>query len=434
MKIDQTERFKSLDQSTQDGICAILMSQDSVTLEIRHQTDIVLGSSRQDHIKTRNVTQRSHDQILEALHQLAPSGNDGQKASVSQSSYSAGTRARDTLLEALAFEVMTDRHEQINDSYKDTFEWVYQEPKNSTRPWSNFSSWLKASNSDLYWINGKAGSGKSTLMNFLSDHNKTNSLLSFWCGESSLVSASFYFWNSGAVLQRTQRGLLRALLYQIVKVDSRLISIAFPDYLSFEYSRNWKAGALEDALRRVCQQKSLPIKLFLLVDGLDEYDGDHWNLATLFKDLSSSPNAKICVSSRPLLVFDKAFEGSPTLRLEYLTYGDIQYYVTDKLGGNQLMRNLRHAEGDERTDKILTEIVQKAKGVFLWVEIVVKSLIAGLTNEDSLSILRSRVEELPTELEGLYAHMMKNINSTYRQRPSFLFSNLKKHLDSIGKY
>jgi hypothetical protein len=206
-----------------------------------------------------------------------------------------------------------------------------------------------------------------------------------------LVPASFFFWNSGAALQRTQKGLLRSLLYQIIKRKSRLIPIAFPDYLSNEYSGNWKTGVLEDALWRVFQQTTLPIKLLLLVDGLDEYDGDHWNLATLFKDISSLPNAKIRVSSRPLLVFDKAFKGFPTLRLEDLTYSDINFYVTDKLGGNQLMRDLRHIEGDEETDEILTEIVQKSNGVFLWVEIVVKSLIAGLTNEDSLLVLRSRV-------------------------------------------
>jgi ABC-type glutathione transport system ATPase component len=192
LEIDQTERFQSLDQSTQDGIHAILMIQDSMTLEIRHQADIVLGSSRQDHIKTRDVTQRGHNQILEALHQLNPPEHDKQKTTISQTPYAAENRARDTLLYTLAFEVMTDRLEQINNSYKETFEWVYEEPKTSTRPWSNFSSWLKASNSDLYWINGKAGSGKSTLMNFLSDHDKTNALLSFWCGGESLSrQASF---------------------------------------------------------------------------------------------------------------------------------------------------------------------------------------------------------------------------------------------------
>lgn len=164
------------------------------------------------------------------------------------------------------------------------------------------------------------------------------------------------------------------------------------------------------------------MKLFILVDGLDEYEGEHSTLATLFKELSSLSNVKICVSSRPLLVFEKAFKGLPSLRLEYLTHEDIQLYVSKKLGGDAQMESPRHQAVDREVEAILTDVVQKANGDFLWVEIVVKFLLAGLTNEDKLSDLRARVDALPTELEGLYEHMMSNISSVYRQGKSFIAS------------
>jgi len=64
-------------------------------------------------------------------------------------------------------------------------------------------------------------------------------------------------------------------------------------------------------------------------------------MARLFKDISIYPNVKVCLLSRPLPVLDKAFEGSPTLRLEYLTFQDIQFYVIDMLGKHELVNEVR---------------------------------------------------------------------------------------------
>ena len=41
------------------------------------------------------------------------------------------------------------------------------------------------------------------------------------------------------------------------------------------------------------------------------------------------------------------------------------------------------------------EIVTKANGVFLWIQLVVKSLLNGLKNRDDISDLRQRLEECP---------------------------------------
>jgi ABC-type molybdenum transport system ATPase subunit/photorepair protein PhrA len=38
--------------------------------------------------------------------------------------------------------------------------------------WDSFTDWLLSS-STMCWIHGKAGSGKSTLMHFISEHEKT---------------------------------------------------------------------------------------------------------------------------------------------------------------------------------------------------------------------------------------------------------------------
>lgn len=84
-------------------------------------------------------------------------------------------------------------------------------------------------------------------------------------------------------------------------------------------------------------------------------------------------------------------------------------------------------------DKLLLEIVRKASGVFLWVEIVVKSLRAGFTNGDHLSDLKARVDIFPSELESLYEHMMKNINSVYWRHASHLFQIMRASRHGVSQ-
>jgi hypothetical protein len=75
------------------------------------------------------------------------------------------------------------------------------------------------------------------------------------------------------------------------------------------------------------------MKLYLFLDSLDEYEGDQESIVEFFKSITLEYPAqvKICVSIRPWVVFDDAFRGLPGLRLQDLTYNDIERYVQDNL-------------------------------------------------------------------------------------------------------
>jgi hypothetical protein len=64
-------------------------------------------------------------------------------------------------LESLRFKVMLDRHDEIPESHKKMFEWVYRDSTQETKSWSNFAEWLRRDDG-IFWIAAKAGSGKST--------------------------------------------------------------------------------------------------------------------------------------------------------------------------------------------------------------------------------------------------------------------------------
>jgi hypothetical protein len=177
---------------------------------------------------------------------------------------------------------------------------------------------------------------------------------------------------------------------------------------------------LTAAFRTLTFQNQLPLKLCLFIDGLDEYDGDETEIANLFGDISQSQNTKCCVSSRPHLAFKDAFAGLPGLRLEDLTYPDIQHFVMDKLESDKRMQRLAVTEPDN-TPKLIEEIVTSANGVFLWVKLVVASLLNGLGNHDQIVDLRARLHALPKDLERLYEHMVLRVDETYREEASRLF-------------
>jgi hypothetical protein len=80
----------------------------------------------------------------------------------------------------------------------------------------------------LYWITGKAGSGKSKLIRFLVDHQETRTSLQAWAGGTRLITVSFFFGNSGYALQMSHKGLFRSLLYQILDQAPGLVPIVLP--------------------------------------------------------------------------------------------------------------------------------------------------------------------------------------------------------------
>jgi hypothetical protein len=150
----------------------------------------------------------------------------------------ARTRVQQQILEKLSFPSLTHGYESIVEAYPETFDWVLRDPTEGQRAWSNFSDWLESGNG-VYWINGKAGSGKSTLMKHIFDDAKTLHHLESWsqkstdqgCHSAPLCVTTFFSWNSGTPDQKSQRGLLCSLLLQILDFCPDLVPVVFPPLL-----------------------------------------------------------------------------------------------------------------------------------------------------------------------------------------------------------
>jgi hypothetical protein len=89
------------------------------------------------------------------------------------------------------------------------------------------------------------------------------------------------------------------------------------------------------------------------------------------------------------------------------------------LGQHKIFQQLK-AE-DDRYQRILHKIVDKAKGVFLWVFLVVRNLKETLPNEDTVEGLEQIVDDFPSELEDYFERMLDTIPRRYYEPSSTIF-------------
>ncbi len=222
-------------------------------------------------------------------------------------------------------------------------------------------------------------------------------------------------------MQKSSVGLLRSLLYQIFHEHPQATPL--PD--QNEPLSKWTEKRLRKIFDSIAYNLSRSCRVCFFIDGLDEFNGDHDELVEMFQELVRYVNIKVVLSSRPYPNFERAFSYGAMLKLQDLTRGDIKKFVSDKLLASPRVHFLA-AQEPQRTSKtaisnIIKDIVRKAEGVFLWVDLAVKDQIRGINDEDSLEQLEERLRILPSGLEDLYAHMLNNIQKVHRKEAAWFF-------------
>jgi hypothetical protein len=130
-------------------------------------------------------------------------------------------------IDSLYFAEFREREKNVSEPCTSTFEWFFDRDGGAGSPstgniddvvWHGFPRWLEdADSSQQYWLSGKAGSGKSTLMaQVVRNLDRTNDHLRHWSGSRHLCTLSFFLFRIGLKLQVGLRYLLRSLLYQLI--------------------------------------------------------------------------------------------------------------------------------------------------------------------------------------------------------------------------
>jgi hypothetical protein len=441
-----SDRFDDLDAQTKLILVSVLKAHSDLPQEIMRSVSKLVcrlqALNQDEHHTTRQMItelRNSHHNVagmdpmesITARIEMLDVGNEEEQR--------FRRSIQKNLLQSLHYPAMTYRYEDVLQAHPKTFDWIFASRTTRQLPWSGFTNGRR-NEGGIYWINGKAGSGKSTLMKHIYDESRTMTYLQQWAQDQPQTEedirvclATFFFWNCGTQMQKSQLGLLRSLIFQVVGKYPDLIPICFPTRWAEMYSgsldlgrevagKPWSVRELSSAFRKLICQKESPVKLCFFIDGLDEFGGDTLELCSLLQETSclNPDNAKFCVSSRPWVEFQETFQGAATLRLQDLTFNDIRIYVDDKFRKNQAFRKLGPQDLGLVT-ALINETVEKAEGVFLWVQVVVRLLLTGMSKRDSVTQLSMRLRSFPKDLNPLYTSILSQIDPIYLEWTSRAF-------------
>lgn len=338
--------------------------------------------------------------------------------------------AQQKIWDSLRFPQIEERRHQIHEAHNETYRWILSSMPDQCQQWDNLTAWLSSSTVTrrIYWIHGKPGSGKSTMMRFLDENIVTPDHMLPWTENRMVLSARFFFWNAGTKLQKSLTGLLRALLLQLLETQPLLIPqvVNQRKWAAARTTENhpidWTNADLQHTLYAYILSVQKFATVFLLLDGLDELDGPddaREELIGLLVNIASLENVKICLSSRPWNIFRDAFREFPQLKLEDLTQNDISTYVKAQLYSHVRFQYILRRDWLS-AEELIFKIIQKAAGVFLWVRLVIRELLNGLRDGDGIRMLQKKLNGIPSDLNHYFRSMMDSISPHQSQEASIL--------------
>lgn len=306
----------------------------------------------------------------------------------------------------------------------------YSERRFSNIRWHSFSNWLSSTDT-IYWISGKPGSGKTTLVKYIVGHPRTKEYLQIWSPGCKIVY--HYFWRPGKPMQKNLEGLFCSLLYQLLGSSATALgevtSLVSQSGPKDSYT-DWSGAELLSALIKALDSYEHGVCLFL--DGLDEIDPENGTkdgipelLDLALKLSQGNKPIKLCLASRPdPPILETRLSEYPRLRLQDLNFQDLMAYARE---------HVNFPETYPDPEKYISEdpiewLVYKAEGVFLWLILATKSINEGVVYNDSAATLRQRIDRLPKDLDNLYQDMWERTCADnpleYRQTAALYFKLL----------
>ncbi|KAJ5105004.1 hypothetical protein NUU61_002351 [Penicillium alfredii] len=257
-----------------------------------------------------------------------------------------------------------------------------------------FNSWKDKESSDLFWLQGNSGSGKTYLTSKVIDTVRDR--ISY-----PLKPEGFAFF----YCDRDDKPCDKALTVLQSFVRQLSTTARNPESMQTKLQETCKEARENGTNFRFQQCKeqiltSLDIyqKTTLVIDAMDECDPESRyeliDALTLFLRESKKP-VKIFISSRPDPKLERQLESSPNVGIQASdNKGDIEKYIKVSLKrlaqANPFLRRLR--------PKIVEKLLERSQGMFQWVSLQLQQ-IGGC---DTPSAVWTCLNNLPEDLESAY--------------------------------
>ncbi|KAJ9654851.1 hypothetical protein H2201_008925, partial [Coniosporium apollinis] len=276
-----------------------------------------------------------------------------------------------------------------------------------------YKSWLR-SRSQLLWLSGGPGKGKTMLSIFLAEE------LEQVARQPQDATFIQFFCDNKDEKRNTAIAILRGLVYQLLQKREKLISHILPTFKvqKEKLFTDSSFGSLWTCFESMVCDAS-PGVVYCVIDGLDECS--EASLEVLLKRLRAlfSPNANlssachlnlIAVSREQPDFVARELLGFPRIRLDpdadsYIN-SDIGKFITVKV--DELAR---HRDYPPQLRSHVEDVFHKrAEGTFLWVGIVAKELERYTCDE-----VKDALDSFPPGLDELYGRMLLQIPSRRRE-------------------
>ncbi|KAM0696878.1 hypothetical protein Q7P36_002949 [Cladosporium allicinum] len=295
-------------------------------------------------------------------------------------------------MESLSFVRMENRQANIQKAYLSTCKWIFE--KNEYRNWRNTD--LASEHKGFFWIKSKPGAGKSTLMKFLVQSASKQ------LPEDHIIS--FFFNARGELLERSLEGLYRGLLHQLLTAVPRLQEVLNHQEIASFAHQAWPLNSLKtlfsEAVAKLGQDR-----VTCFIDALDECpEAEIRDMIEFLEELSESTaeediGLRVCFSSRhyPQITMLKC--QPMVLDGQDGHENDIARYVKSKL---------KVRKGKTKTaEEVRIAVQTKAKGIFMWVVLVVRILNKESDRGSNNAELRKCLDRIPSELHDLFQDILQ---------------------------
>lgn len=300
-------------------------------------------------------------------------------------------------------------------TYPGTCLWLYDLPE--------FQAWHHRTdrNKDkVLWIKGQSGSGKSVLLRSLRSRIEKKWApaggTTMWTKAGGRDTNDVFFPGSyGQHVETDPCAVYRSLLARLFLQDPHLRKALVALY---EKQRDLSPQALDDgSIVNFFVDEYIHSRIetrarrtFIFVDVSDSCGPSYLrDLLSHLSQLARNSDFSICVASGDTLGLLEE-EDAIHIQTQHRNGDDILRYVNISLV----------AEWEER-NRTVVRIGQKAKGIFLWAEIVVNILNAAIGEGASQHMIEYTLEEIPDSLHGLYEWMLNTLNDREKGEALILF-------------
>ncbi|KAJ7582098.1 ankyrin repeat-containing domain protein [Mycena floridula] len=269
-----------------------------------------------------------------------------------------------------------------------TVDWFIEDAK--------FKDWT-AGKFGVLWCPGEPGVGKTILASRVVDHLHKVSRPS--------VGVAYIFFRYNEAKTQDIRALVASILRQL------LIGDTIPDWLNPLYnsfkdkcSLNQDLNTLVNALNSQIHEYS---HVYLVVDAFDECSEDiRKKFLSRLRSLTDSTCLHILVTSRPLLSLKNQFKDDQRINVRAHD-DDVRAHILHQIQEHESLETLVKGGQAGFEDEIVTQLIEKAAGMFLLVHLHFESL----KNIPNRQMLREALALLPDEIHDSYNKTMDRIES-----------------------